>query len=325
MGEGSESPSASTIQALPIWARVAFAARCALRVRTIFSLAVPHPTAESRQAFADALEIACATPIKKGVDGAASARFSEVVTELGRVKGSSAKAYFVCQTVIAAAMTAFGYATYQHSRELEVASPGGPHGMGASLARTRALTSLQEAIHFAMQAAADAAAEESALPLSDSNREALAATITARNKARRAMSSSIASDFAAIRKAAELGKWTDDTPVDPGENGPIGPLWPLPNGEPDWKALAAEAQSEKVEAIASTSQAPGEITLHLPIPPLPDSPEVRALVVERLRVVVHELSAAYIAAGGSGLLVKDAELHIEVPALVPAGGGGGGL
>lgn len=212
-------------------------------------------------------------------------------------------------------------------RYSEAAALGGPvANSSAEAAYARVSTAAPNAVYNAAAALVCSTARLAAVSTLPSDlREKISAYVAASNAVDATfgvspadvttVTNGIVSDLQTLIELSKAKKWTDDSPVDVAL---LGPLWP-PGTEPEWAKNAT---------VASIEAAPikGELSLNLPLPAIPDDPEIQAFVAKRLRELVLGISEAYIHLGGSGLVLKDVELHVESPAFVesPNGGGNGG-
>lgn len=287
MAEQWNIPTKDQIDKLPLNARVQFACRCARRVQPLFTHSWQVAPQKHRNAVEAAISYAEAVPSNKPWQG--SLVGIERDAYAAAAAAADARSRPAADAANAAASAAVAASAATQSRRL----------VTVSASREAAFERVSEHVARAAINAANAALS--------------ALTATEFYKVEQA----IAADFRVLVALAKSSGWKDYSPVPPDL---LGPLWPI--GMP-WWAASQKAQEANTVGSRGGPEASNQVTLHLPLPPATDSPEVRELVINRLRGLVHALSEAYIAAGGSGLVVRQAELHVECPADCPAPTGGG--
>jgi hypothetical protein len=197
MGDAMTRTLLQEMQSLPHWARVAFAARCALTVEPLFRRAWPNATAERQESVRAAIQLA--------EQSAATGRAAD---------GLKAAMVESCATAGAAQLL-----------------------MYPQFPRNEPLPTDVTACEIACCAAkvaewAATAAYEGASKSVDANLEAYAFTRRAAEMAGAAeLLDRLRHDLAALRRVATRGRWTDETPVPPSvfdllaEEPPASPWW----------------------------------------------------------------------------------------------------
>lgn len=210
-------PSMDEVAALPWLARVAFAVRVARRVQPIFSLNWPVAPRQFMDAVHNAITLGENTAL--GRTELPTRKAGEAARE------ATAKASHAADAAADVASQAASDVAYAASFAAADADPGASW--------RHAGVELSEGSPHAASSRAVAAAEH-----------------FAGVKGRSIMIAAIARDFKLLRMAAEIGNWRVGTHVDPGPDGPMGPLWP--NGEPDWRSLEKSPKELPTESDLST-------------------------------------------------------------------------
>ncbi len=283
------------LKRLPLRAIVALAARCARRVRRLYSMPENMPHAAKYQSALDrAIEVA---------------------------------------EMVAASAVVPGTAVATAARDARVAANGGTTAAGAAATSASSAARAAEGATKAATAAAGAApttatAAEAAEAASSSAEAGRAAEATA---AAAEIAYLYAVDAAGVAAAAEadyvkllrlnLGKYPDlGDPVDPSESGPLGPLWP--DGEPEWLRSAPVT-------ISSSGVASGEAAV-IKISAPPGSAEGGAAPIEvyfdvaefsdeEIAEILGQFSDLYHALSGDVLVINKTEMLDPSKVLVPEG------
>lgn len=197
MAEEAQVPTEEEMEALPRWARGAFASRCARRIQPLFQRGWTQAQATHIEAVNAAITLA--------EDSARQGRAHPLagrVANWAQAAGQAAFAPFAVPLV---------------GPESEV--PFATRAAAASYAADTAAAAADIAVNTVNQGTGSSAFVA-----------AKYATIAADTFGQKAVvASAIASDFATLKLHAHQSKWTDETPVDPDL---LGPLWP--DGEPKW-------------------------------------------------------------------------------------------
>ncbi len=199
MADAVQLPTEEEIAALPRWARVAFAARCARRVLPLFSRNFPRPSAALQAEVASAVELS--ELMSAHADPALCPRAIRAYTVLQDNPRGGPIAYAAAQAAYTAAATASMYpSAYQ----------GCPDEPEARTKAARVIT--PEATRISCIAAV-----ESARATASVDRLAVP---------------NIVDDYSTLVGKNRISGWHDDTPIPPWV---FGPLWPngVPEGWPE--------------------------------------------------------------------------------------------
>lgn len=209
MASEDRLPTKEEIKQLPRWARVAFAVRCAERVRPLFTHAWPDAPREQIDAVDRAISIAKARALNGGVGGGTATRAA------GSAAGLAAG--------LAATPDVVDVGTAAYT---------------AAYAAAAATSAVDAATNAADAAAGRVAAVAHATMAADAAGRAYAACAAAR----RAGGNAMRGDLESLRAMAEREGWTDKTPVDADA---LGPLWP--DGEPvGWPEIGEAVQAAEL-------------------------------------------------------------------------------
>jgi hypothetical protein len=271
------------LKRLPLRAIVAFAARCARRVRPLYRLPTDDPgAAEHEHAVERVLKMA--ESFAAG-ERSVVAESNDTRAAAARAAGAAGAKYLVLDDPSVGATTLTAAALAAASAEAASAS--------AEAAADRIPATALEAADRAADAALSAAARAT---------DELTTIRTA-----------VAADYERLIQL-RLGNHPDlGDPVDPSESGPLGPLWP--DGEPEWFLKGREINVSALSSITMSASAeaeqPGKLRIRAIVSEF--SPEDE--VVEELVGLYRELNAYHIACGGAGLVIED--WQILVPELYP--------
>ena len=208
-------PTEKELATLPRWACVAFAARCARRVQTLYKLFWPEAPVEHVETLDKVITLVQASAA--GPSSTSDSAFDANVT------AAAAAVYAANVTAAAAAAANAAYAAAEAAEAANAAAN---------------VTAAVYPYAYAAAAAAAAAANAAA-------RAAYAAYAAANAYAAAAMRR----DYELLKAAAKAEQWTNDTPVPPAF---FGPLWPFGkpehwSSEADTASAASETPALKIE------------------------------------------------------------------------------